>query len=301
MEGRNPLIRKRLKPKNDFIFKRLFGEEASKEALISLLNAILKFNWENPLIDLKMIENKKLLKEHLKDKTGRIDIRAETLDHTQINIEVQLTNEHNMDRRTLFYFGKLFLESIKSGDKYQDLKKTITINILDFNFLPVERFHSTFHLYEDHEKDVILTDVMEIHFIEYPKFRNTLRDMSDPLHRWLLFLEEQLPEDQLKELMDMDPIIRKTEERLEWLSSDEETQKLFEYRENARIDYNSKIYSAKEEGIQQGMEKGMEKGIEKGREEEKREIAKKLLQRGMDVDQVAEISELPLDEVKKLV
>lgn len=275
------MIRKRLKPKNDFIFKRLFGEESSKESLISLLNAILKLTDEDQLVDLTVIANKKLLKEQLKDKSGRIDIRAETLDHTQINIEVQLTNEKNMDRRTLFYFGKLFLESIKSGERYQDLKKTITINILDFNFLAVERFHSTFHLFEDHEKEVMLTDAMEIHFIEYPKFRDVMRDMKDPLHRWLLFLEEHVSEEQLKELIDMDPVIKKTEERLEWLSSDEETLKLYEFRENARIDYNSKIHSAKEET--------------------KKEIAKNLLLAGMDASEVAKHAQLPIEEVKKLV
>jgi predicted transposase/invertase (TIGR01784 family) len=221
--------------------------------------------------------------------SGRIDIRVETLDHTQINIEVQLTNEKNMDRRTLFYFGKLFLESIKSGDRYQDLKKTITINILDFNFLAVERFHSTFHLYEDCEKEVMLTDAMEIHFIEYPKFRNVMRDMNDPLHRWLLFLEEQISEEQLKELIEMDPIIKKTEERLEWISSDEDTLKLYEFRENARIDYNSKMSSAKEEGREEGIK------------EVKKKIAKKMLQSGFDASKVAEITDLPMDEIKKLV
>ncbi|HEX7055676.1 MAG TPA: PD-(D/E)XK nuclease family transposase [Bacilli bacterium] len=105
--------------------------------------------------------------------------------------------------------------------------------------MDIERFHSTFHLYEDHERDFKLTDVMEIHFIEYPKFRSISKDMNDPLHRWLMFLEEDLPEQQLKELMEMDPIIRKAEERLEWLSSDEETRRMYEFRENSRIERNS--------------------------------------------------------------
>jgi predicted transposase/invertase (TIGR01784 family) len=84
--------------------------------------------------------------------------------------------------------------------------------------------------------------------------------------------------------MDMDPINKKTEENLDWLSY-EEQQELYEYRENARIDYNSKIYSAMEEG----------------REEAKKKIARNLLQSRMDIAQVAEITELPLEEVKKLI
>ena len=101
------MIRNRLKPKNDFIFQRLFGESETKETLISLLNAILRLPPEKQLADLIVIENKALLQEFIDDKTGRLDVRAETLDGVQFNIEMQMANEHNMDRRTLFYFGKI--------------------------------------------------------------------------------------------------------------------------------------------------------------------------------------------------
>ncbi|WP_213520704.1 Rpn family recombination-promoting nuclease/putative transposase [Paenibacillus montaniterrae] len=117
--------------------------------------------------------------------------------------------ENNMDRRTLFYFGKLFLESIKSGDKFQNLKRTITINLMNLNFLPLEPFHSTFHLYEDYRRDYMLTDLIELHFIEFPKFRAMQHNLHDPLHRWLLFMEENLTEEQLEELIQMDPMIKK--------------------------------------------------------------------------------------------
>ena len=50
----------------------------------------------------------------------------------------------------------------------ESLKKTIAINILDFESLPVEKFHSSFHIIED-ETGIKLTDVMEVHFLEMPK------------------------------------------------------------------------------------------------------------------------------------
>lgn len=283
------LKRRRLKPKSDFIFKRLFGENETKEALISLLNAILRLEGDQRLVDLHVMENTALMQELIHDKTGRLDIRAETLDGVQINIEMQLTDKKDMDRRTLFYFGKLFLESVKTGDKYQDLKRTITINVLDFNYLSVEWFHSTFHLYEDHDRTCMLTDVMEIHFIECPKFRATPYDRNDPLHRWLLFMEEELAESQLKELVEMDPVIRKTEERLGWLSSDEETLRLYEARENSRIEFNSKMYSAREEGREEGKAEG------------KAEVIKQLLASGVDINVLARSMKLSLQDINKLI
>lgn len=282
------MIRNRLKPKNDFIFQRLFGEVETKDTLISLLNAILRLPPQQQLADLTVIENKALIKEFIDDKTGRLDIRAKTLDGVQINIEMQMTNEHNMDRRTLFYFGKLFLESIKSGDKFQDLKRTITINLLNFNFLPIESFHSTFHLYEDHERDYKLTDLIELHFIEFPKFRAIQHDLLDPLHRWLLYMEENLSENLLEELISMDPVIKKTEERLEWLSSDAETLRRYDMRENSRIELNSIMY---ELTIAQ----------EKGEREGKLAVAKELLLTGMSPEAISSVTKLSLQDVQNLV
>jgi predicted transposase/invertase (TIGR01784 family) len=81
-----------------------------------------------------------------------------------------------------------------------------------------------------------------------PKFRKASKDINNPLHRWLLFLEKDIPKEMLKEVVKMDPVIRKAEERLEWLSSDEETIKLYKAREEALIEKMSLINEAEERG-----------------------------------------------------
>lgn len=93
----------RMKPLNNYVFKKLFGEEDSKDNLIALLNAILNKNDREKLVTLEIIENKVLTKELIDDKTGILDVRAKTVDGMQMDIEVQLTNQHNMDKRTVWY------------------------------------------------------------------------------------------------------------------------------------------------------------------------------------------------------
>nr|WP_025774452.1 PD-(D/E)XK nuclease family transposase [Clostridium botulinum] len=66
----------------------------------------------------------------------------------------------------------MYFENIKHGEDYTNLEKVITINRLDFEFLGTNNYQSSFHLWEDIEKDYMLTDVVEIHFLELPKFRN---------------------------------------------------------------------------------------------------------------------------------
>ncbi len=145
----------------------------------------------------------------------------------------------------------MYLENIKKGQDYTSLEKVITINILDFEFLGTESYQSSFHLWEDIEKDYMLTDVVEIHFLELPKFRKKKdKDYREnDIERWLLmFLEKDTPEATLKELISMDTAIEKAEQKIEYLSSDEETMRIYYERERSLHERANMISSAEERG-----------------------------------------------------
>ncbi|MDR3597705.1 Rpn family recombination-promoting nuclease/putative transposase [Clostridium sp.] len=246
---------RKIKPLNDFIFKKLFGEKGNEDILEAFINAVLSRTNKGPITELEIVENKELTKELIGDKTGIIDVRAKTLKGEHIDIEVQLTNQGNMDKRTLFYWGKLYLENIKKGEDYKKLEKVITINILDFEFLDTINYQSSFHLWEDIDKDYMLTDLIEIHFIELPKFikKETKNYKEKPIERWLAFLEEDTPETMLKELMIMEPAIKKAEDKLEFLSSDKETMDVYWERERSLHERANMINSAEERGFNKAM------------------------------------------------
>ena len=237
---------RKVKPLNDFIFKKVFGEKGNEDILISFINAVLKRTKKEPIVEVEIIDNKQLTKELILDKTGIIDVRAKTSKGENIDIEVQLTDQGNMDKRTLFYWGKMYLENIKQGQDYTSLEKVITINILDFEFLGTESYQSSFHLWEDIEKDYMLTDVVEIHFLELPKFRNkkTKDYRENDIERWLMFLEKDISETTLKELMSLDTAIEKAEQKIEYLSSDEEAMRIYYERERSLHERANMISSA---------------------------------------------------------
>ena len=245
---------RKVKPLNDFIFKKIFGEKGNEDILISFINAVLKRTKKEPIVEIEIIDNKQLTKELILDKTGIIDVRAKTSKGENIDIEVQLTDQGNMDKRTLFYWGKMYLENIKQGEDYTSLEKVITINILDFEFLGTESYQSSFHLWEDLEKDYMLTDVVEIHFLELPKFRKKKdKDYRDnAIERWLMFLEKDISETTLKELMSLDTAIEKAEQKIEYLSSDEEAMRIYYERERSLHERANMISSAEERGREEG-------------------------------------------------
>ncbi|MEF9960494.1 MAG: Rpn family recombination-promoting nuclease/putative transposase [Niameybacter sp.] len=230
----------RLKPTNDFIFKKLFGEEGE-----------------------------------------------------EIDIEVQVVDQKNMDKSTLFYWSKLYLEGIKKGQDYKQLSKVITINLVDFEFTELDKYHTSYHLWEDEEKTCKFTDLIEIHFIEFPKFRN-LQDKNyreDALQRWMMFLEKDVPKEVLREMSEIEPAIKMAENKLEYLSSDPKTIALYKAREYAEHE-RANLYSS-------GLERGIEQGIEQGMQQEKYNLAKNLLDI-LDNETIARKTGLTIQEVQSM-
>ena len=301
---------KRLKVKNDFIFRKLFGDADNKDILISFLNAVLELSDSKRLTDIELVDGTSLKKDSPEDKLGILDIRARTALGENINIEVQLINQYNMDKRTLFYWAKLFAEQLKEGQPYNDLKKTITINILDFNYIDTEQYSTAFHLWEDKDRSCKLTDVLEIRFLELPKFRKKQPDLSKPLDRWLVFIEDS-PEEVREMAKKQEPAIARAEEVLERLGSFDEIRRYYESREMAIHDEVTRLTGARAEGIEEGIAKGIEAGIAKGiakgraegiaegRAEGIAEIARSLLDI-LDDRTISEKTGLAIEEVARL-
>jgi predicted transposase/invertase (TIGR01784 family) len=285
----------RLKVKNDFIFQKIFGQNEHKEILLSLLNSILHLQAERKLTDIEIIENTKLQKEYPDDRLGILDIRAKLLTGEQINIEIQLANKYDMDRRTLFYWSKLFYGQLKAGQSFEWLKKTITINIIDFDYINLEAYHTVFQLRENAQKDYRLSDLLEIHFIELSKFRKVKPDLNQSLDRWLLFIEDS-PEEVRQMLSNTDPEIAKAEAILEHLGSLDEVRRYYEAREMAIHDEITRMNGARKEGREEGREEGRLEGEEEGRVK----TAKNLLLMGLDVETVAKGTELPVAKIVEI-
>lgn len=232
-----------LKPKNDFVFKKIFGDDKNKDLLISLLNSILK----EKVNDVTIL-NSELLKSHIEDKKAILDVRAITHSGYNIDIEIQVLRTLSMPERSLFYWSKLYGEQILAGENYNKLKKTITINILDFNCLNTNNYHSVFHLWED-EKFFKLTDVMEIHFLELRKITSV--DISDGLSQWMNFIKSDSKE-VVEKMAKVNPDIEKAFDILRTISQDKETRALYLSREMALHDEATRLGEAIEEGRAEG-------------------------------------------------
>ncbi|HFD2037780.1 TPA: Rpn family recombination-promoting nuclease/putative transposase [Clostridium perfringens] len=286
-----------MKPSMDFVFKRLFGAEESKDSLISLLNAIIES--DSPIKDVEL-KNTDLEKEHLGDKFCRLDIKAKTDKGELINIEIQVRDEYNMVQRTLYYWSKIYSDQLGSAENYKDLARTVCINILNFKLLDNDRYHNAYRLKEITTNEE-LTDIEEIHFIELPKSKGINSeevDNIDSLVKWIEFIKE--PESEAVRILELtDESIRKAKNQLYKLSLDKKTIEQYRIREKAMYDEISALENSREKGLQEGVKIGKEEGRKEGELNAKKKLAKSLLD-VLDIEIIAQKTGLTEEEIRKL-
>ncbi|GGI45773.1 transposase [Paenibacillus marchantiophytorum] len=279
-------MRDLLDPKIDFVFKRIFGSEDNKDLLLAFLNRTFQDAGEPPLTEI-ILMNPYTDKDSPQDKQSIFDIQAKTAEGKLINIEMQLFNRYDNEKRTLYYWSKQYASQLEEGQSYKKLKKCVTINILNFSILPNEQYHNIFHLRED-ISGLPLTDDLEIHFLELSKLNHHQTTPSGGLVNWLLFLKSDNTEN-WEVLKMQDPELGKAMAVLEFLSQDAEARRLYEMRQKALHDEASLREGAREEGEL------------KGKIEGKLEVAAKMLSKGMDMESVSEFTGISIEELKKII
>jgi predicted transposase/invertase (TIGR01784 family) len=137
----------------------------------------------------------------------------------------------------------------------------------------------------------MLTGVLEIHFLDMVRFRRLQgKDiLNDPLHRWLIYLNEKSPLELVEEVLHMDSIIQIAQDKMEIIARDPGMMRTYESLEKAEMDYTSNMNGARREGEQKGIQKAATA------------IAKKALKEGLSPDTIAKITGLDEKTIAGLV
>ena len=86
--------------------------------------------------------------------------------------------------------------------------------------------------------------------------------------------------------------VKKAEEELEYLSGDEAERRIAYLRETAEIDRKFAMTAARDQGRAEGKSEG--------RAEEKIDVAKKMLEKNIDISLIIEVTGLTKEEIEKL-
>ena len=286
--------KERLDLKNDYVFKRIFAKPENNQELKELLEAILNIE-----IEKVEVKNPEITKNYTDEKIGMLDIRAQVNEDTIIDIEMQVANVKRMVNRNI-------AEDTREGEDYRFLKKFISITILGENLLKRNTYHSISHLkFEDSEPEKqvemvyekeqdLLTDRIEVHYIELKKFVKKNPKMSSKLEQWLWLIIGE--EEKVKMASEKNKTIEKVVEDLDEMSADQ-NERLEAYRRQL-IEWNYKI--EKEELKKEAKEEGLQEGRREGAQTEKEKNTLKMLEKGIDIQTIIEITGLTANEIERL-
>ena len=281
-------------PQNDFIFKRLFGYEGNEEITKNLVSNII--GEEIKTLEFK---NPYLLRETKNDKEEILDIKAFLNNDIQCDIEIQVGNNHDVEKRILNSWAKMYRQSIGKSKKYKNMKRTIVIFITMFdidNLKELEQYKTKWEIQEEKLK-IKLTDVFEIDIIELSKAKKQLKkgtfEELKNLKDWVTFLINPKELEEESKMEEMSEEVRKAYELWQSLNLNEEEREIAEQRFlELASNEDAKAYERKI---------GREEGREEGKKEKQQEIIKAMFKEGITISTIARITKMSEEEIKELL
>ena len=243
----NDIANKKYNPMNDVLFKFIFGKDERKQVTIDFLNAVLDRHGAATIKDIQF-QNSEIVPFYDDDKLTRLDIFCVTEEGLQIDVEVQIVDKKNMERRTLYYWSQMYLMNLTKGGKYQNLKPSITINILRYNIFPGEPAHSMYSIYNMETKRRLNED-MELHFLEVPKFQKKPVSEMTSVERWLAYFSNKLDPKEMEELAMNEAAIQTALDAATIFMQDKKERLNYLNREMAIFDYESDKAAWINEGV----------------------------------------------------
>ena len=152
----------------------------------------------------------------------------------------------------------------------------------------IDNYETQWKLRETKKPQLVLTDKEEVVILELEKVRKAYEKCKeDKKAQWMLFLDDPNTKE-VKEIMEKNEDIKDAVVTVHEMSEDEKLRRLAELREKAIMD---------EKAIRRA---GYKRGMEAGEKNQKIEIAKRLKEMGMKIEEIVKVTDLSEEEIKEL-
>ena len=272
----------------DFGFKRIFGTTPNKDLLINFLNSL--FEGFQVIKDVKYLNS-----EHVGDvyaeRKAIFDVYCENENGEKFIVEMQNAYQKYFKDRSLFYSTFPIREQAPKGADWNfKLDHVYTVALLNFD-LSEEAFDKDDINHDvgllDKKTHKVFNDKLSFKYVEIAKFDKTEDELITLYDKWLYVL---------KNLSRLDKRPAALKEKI--------FSKLFGEAEIAKFtptelkEYEDSLKAYRD--VKNSIDTALEKGREEGRVEGVIQVAKKLLESGMDVDTIMKMTDLSKSEIEKL-
>ena len=280
--------------KEDYMFKKVFGDRDNNPILISFLNAVLN---KKPLIKSVKMLNTELARDFPDTKTVVLDIQAQLEDGTYLDIELQKSYAVDLLNRFLLYGAKQLCKHTIKGKNAPPLNKEhkiISIWILDCKVKGLEVFQEDLpignfcYTTERDPLKKVITPKFTIIPIELPKIKK-YKNITPELISWLQFFKYSQDISNPIEIEE----IHEAYEKMKSIGGDKVYINYLEAREKYEINKYSEIYCAREEGLKEGIKEGEHKKM--------KELAVNMKKQGFDDKLIAKCLNIDINALQALL
>ena len=279
-----------MSPISDIGFKKLFANNKRKNILISFLNSVLEREEGHKITEVEITDPNNN-PEHSREKHSIVDIRCKDQSNKMYIIEMQVVEQEDFAQRTQYYTSRAIAQQLKKGDNYGKLVPVIFVGVVDFKLFQSPEYlsHHLIMNSKTHEQTLLQ---MEFHFLELSKFNKKVTELDGLVDKWIYLLKnacdfKQVPKE-LKKPAEIEEAMEALEQGM-WTDAEIEAyEKYWDAVRNEASIYNT------------WHGKGKVEGIAEGKKEQAIVIALKLLAKGVDISEIEGLTDLTVDEIKKL-
>jgi predicted transposase/invertase (TIGR01784 family) len=247
-------------PKTDFVFKRIFGAEARKPLLVTLLNHLLELEGDRRILDVQHLTGEQHI-DVSELKLSIVDVKCTDATGRRFVVEMQVLKVEGFEKRVVYNASKAYVMQLRNAEEYPALCDVVGVTLCNFNLWSERDEQGVFkvpmlsrwRMQEQHSGARGLSQVQYV-FLELPKYEAGEAPRS-LIEKWAYFFREAKHLDVVPPALSEAPFREALEvARTTTFSADE--WEAYERAKMAEQDARGALSVARQEGHRSGVAEG---------------------------------------------
>lgn len=165
--------------KSNRVLRKILNSKENLDILKDFIETFLKIEIKeiqlNPYLEIK---SQNLPSE---ENFGIADVRIKLENQEELNVGIQFIDGYYAQNKMLLYYAQIHSNQLEYQDN-RKIVKTVTINLLDFNYLKSNNYFNKIVIPSKTESQI------ELYVLELPKFLLNSHEILDKQEAWMAYL-----------------------------------------------------------------------------------------------------------------
>ena len=158
-------MNRKLVSKSNLVLRKVLNKEEHVDILKDMIEGILDIKIESIRLNPYLKSKEKYLPKE--ENFGVADVRIITKEKQALNVGIQFIDGLYIQNKLLLYYAQIHTNQLEQEEN-QEIAKTITINILDFEYFDTQKFHKIIKI-KDKPDGGGVEEKIDFHVMQLPK------------------------------------------------------------------------------------------------------------------------------------